>query len=67
VNTPEDAASHLDSAGAYYWAGGFGTYFWVDPKENLACLILTQVAPIEPFRQGTAGTFRHLVYSSLVN
>jgi CubicO group peptidase (beta-lactamase class C family) len=67
VNTAGDAAFHLDSEGAYYWAGGFGTHFWVDPKENLGCLILTQVAPIEPFRQGTHAMFRHLVYASLVN
>jgi CubicO group peptidase (beta-lactamase class C family) len=67
VNTTEDVAFQLDSEGAYYWAGGFGTHFWVDPKENLACLILTQVAPIGPFRQGTHAMFRHLVYASLVN
>lgn len=67
VNAADDVAFHLDSEGAYYWAGGFGTHFWVDPRENLACLILTQVAPIGPFRQGTHAMFRHLVYASLVN
>ncbi|MGI9234820.1 MAG: serine hydrolase domain-containing protein [Woeseiaceae bacterium] len=26
----------LGSEGSYYWAGAYGTTFWIDPKENLA-------------------------------
>jgi len=51
-NIAEDVA-FISTARAYYWAGAFGTHFWVDPKENLACLILTQVAPTGAFREGT--------------
>jgi len=25
----------LGSEGSYYWAGAYGTTFWIDPKENL--------------------------------
>ena len=25
----------LGSAGSYYWAGAYGTAFWIDPQENL--------------------------------
>ena len=29
------------SVGEYYWAGAGGTYFWIDPVENLVVLSLT--------------------------
>ena len=30
------------SVGEYYWAGYAGTYFWVDPKEELVGVYLMQ-------------------------
>ena len=30
------------SAGDYNWAGAYGTYFWVDPKEELAVVYMAQ-------------------------
>ena len=30
------------SAGDYNWGGAFGTYFWVDPKEDLVVVSMTQ-------------------------
>jgi len=30
------------SAGEFMWAGYAGTYFWVDPKEELAVVLMTQ-------------------------
>jgi CubicO group peptidase (beta-lactamase class C family) len=33
------------SAGSLAWAGLANTYFWLDPKENVAGVILTQVLP----------------------
>ena len=28
------------SAGDYSWGGAYGTFFWVDPKENLAVVFM---------------------------
>jgi CubicO group peptidase (beta-lactamase class C family) len=30
------------SVGEYYWAGYAGTYFWVDPKEELVGVYMMQ-------------------------
>jgi CubicO group peptidase (beta-lactamase class C family) len=31
--------------GTYMWAGAFGTYFWIDPKNQLIGVFMTQVSP----------------------
>lgn len=33
------------SVGSYSWAGAFGTYFWIDPKNELIGVFMTQVYP----------------------
>ena len=30
----------LGSAGDYYWSGVYGTYFWIDPKEELTTVFM---------------------------
>ncbi len=35
----------LGSAGEYGWGGAFGTYFWVDPKEQLIGILMIQLNP----------------------
>jgi len=35
----------IESAGTYRWLGLFNTYFWVDPKEQLIGILLTQIQP----------------------
>jgi len=53
------------SVGDFSWAGIYGTYFWVDPKEKLAAVLMIQVpmATNVPYWRQT----RTLVYQSLVN
>jgi CubicO group peptidase (beta-lactamase class C family) len=51
------------SMGSYTWGGAWGTYFWVDPAEQLIAIQLLHVAPDKavefraPFRNLTYGTF----------
>src|SRR5262249_35025272 len=60
-----DAAWSLvpGSVGSYTWGGAWGTYFWVDPAEQLIAIQLTHVAPDKavqfraPFRNLTYGAF----------
>ncbi len=33
------------SVGSYSWGGAFCTYFWVDPREELIGIVMTQVRP----------------------
>jgi CubicO group peptidase (beta-lactamase class C family) len=33
-------AAQLGSAGDYYWSGVYGTYFWIDPAEELAVVFM---------------------------
>lgn len=33
------------SAGDYFWGGMASTFFWIDPKEELICIFMTQLMP----------------------
>ena len=37
------------SVGNYYWGGALGTYFWIDPREEVVAILLTQ-APEDRLR-----------------
>ena len=47
------------------WAGYAGTYFWVDPKQQLVAVLMTQ-AP-SPIRAYYRKLLKQLVYASIVN
>lgn len=53
------------SAGEYMWAGFGGTYFWVDPEEELIGILMTQ-APA-PERVYFRKLFKQLVYQAIVD
>ncbi len=42
VRRETGVASLAGSAGDYNWGGAFGTYFWVDPKEQLTVVFMSQ-------------------------
>jgi CubicO group peptidase (beta-lactamase class C family) len=52
------------SIGEYFWGGLAGTTFWVDPKERLLAVLLTQ-APGQ--RAYYAALFRDLVYAAIAD
>ncbi|MDP9051633.1 MAG: beta-lactamase family protein [Acidobacteriota bacterium] len=51
------------SVGNYYWGGALGTYFWIDPKEQLIAIMMTQ-APADRLRYRYL--IQQLVYQALV-
>jgi len=53
------------SAGEYMWAGYAGTYFWVDPKEQVAAVFMSQ-AP-SPIRAYYRKLVKQLVYQAIVD
>jgi CubicO group peptidase (beta-lactamase class C family) len=50
------------SVGDYSWGGAASTYFWIDPKEDLITIFMTQLMPSStyPIRR----ELRTLVYSA---
>lgn len=53
------------SAGEYMWAGYGGTYFWVDPEEDLTAVLMTQRAG--PSRAYYRRLFKQLVYQAITD
>jgi CubicO group peptidase (beta-lactamase class C family) len=53
------------SAGEFMWGGYAGTYFWVDPKEQLVAVYMT-AAP-SPIRAYYRKLFKQLVYSAITD
>jgi CubicO group peptidase (beta-lactamase class C family) len=58
-------AGVLGSAGEFMWAGYAGTYFWVDPKEELVVVYMSQ-AP-STARAYYRKLVKQLVYAAIVN
>jgi CubicO group peptidase (beta-lactamase class C family) len=50
--------------GIFRWSGYLGTYFWVDPVNDLIAMIWTQLSPGGTYPLD--GTFQELVYSAIV-
>jgi CubicO group peptidase (beta-lactamase class C family) len=65
VRQGDGVAGVAGSAGEYMWAGYAGTYFWVDPKEEIVGVYMTQ-AP-SPIRAYYRKMFKGLVYQALVD
>ena len=53
------------SVGSYTWSGAWGTYFWVDPAEQLVAVQLIQVTP-ERTDGRFSRTFRNLTYGAFL-
>ncbi|WP_418789347.1 serine hydrolase domain-containing protein [Paraburkholderia pallida] len=51
------------SAGDFFWGGAASTFFWVDPREDLIVLFLTQLLPSSAY--ALRRQLRTLVYSAI--
>lgn len=52
------------SVGEYYWAGYAGTFFWVDPKEELVAVYMMQSVQ---YLSAYSNSFKTLVVQSIVD
>jgi CubicO group peptidase (beta-lactamase class C family) len=50
------------SIGDYFWGGAASTYFWIDPKEDLITIFMTQLMPSTTY--AIRRELRTLVYSA---
>jgi CubicO group peptidase (beta-lactamase class C family) len=51
--------------GDYYWGGAASTIFWVDPKEDMVVIFMTQLMPSGTFN--FRGQLKNIVYSAIVD
>ncbi len=66
VRTEPGIAGVSGSVGEYRWGGAAGTAFWVDPKEEMISVLMTQGAP-GPTRAYTSALFRQMVRQAIVD
>jgi CubicO group peptidase (beta-lactamase class C family) len=66
VRTAPGIAGVSGSVGEYRWGGAAGTAFWVDPKEEMISVLMTQGAP-GPARGYTGALFRQMVRQAIVD
>lgn len=45
ITTSNSENTNLRSPGSYTWAGIYNTHFWVDPKREIAAVLMIQVLP----------------------
>ena len=57
-------AGYMSSEGSYFWAGAAATHFWIDPKEDLVVVAMTQHLGA-PAADALLPQLRTLVYSAL--
>jgi CubicO group peptidase (beta-lactamase class C family) len=51
--------------GDYYWGGAASTIFWIDPKEDLVVIFMTQLMPSGSFN--FRGQLKNIIYSAIVD
>ncbi len=64
VRLAEGVSPYMGSPGDYYWGGAAGTYFWVDPAEDLFVVYMMQ-APKE--RVPMRSLLRNMVYGAMTD
>jgi CubicO group peptidase (beta-lactamase class C family) len=62
VRTQAGIASFPGSVGQFFWSGMGGTFFWIDPREDLFAVFMSQ-GPNQ--RTYTRTLVRNLVYAAL--
>lgn len=63
IRTERGVFDELESIGTFGWDGAFYTRFWVDPKEDLIGIFLSQVDNY--WSENLIGKFKNLVYQSI--
>lgn len=65
VRQSDGIAGVAGSQGEFMWAGYAGTFFWVDPKEQIAAVLMTQAA--SPNRAYFRRMIKNLVYQAIID
>ena len=66
ITVTDGTSTHERGAGSYTWAGINNTHFWVDPKNGIGVVILTQVLPFyNATSMDVVKRFERLIYEHL--
>jgi CubicO group peptidase (beta-lactamase class C family) len=65
VRRQNGIAAMAGSAGDHYWSGVYGTYFWIDPKEELSVVFMAAAPGLIRLRYRQMS--RNLVYQALTS
>jgi CubicO group peptidase (beta-lactamase class C family) len=60
IGPPKDASESSGAVGEFFWDGAASTLFWVDPKNDIAAVLFTQMQPFDKVKLHK--TFRDAVY-----
>lgn len=64
ATTLSEARAGVPGGGDFYWSGLASTIFWVDPREDLVVIFLTQLIPSRTYN--FRALFKSVVYGALV-
>ena len=65
VHLGSDKSQVIGTPGEYAWGGAASTVFWIDPKEELIVIFLTQFMPNATFN--FRDQLKALIYSALID
>jgi len=63
--TVDQVAAGSPAVGDFYWGGAASTLFWVDPKEDLSVVFMTQLMPSGTFN--FRGQLKNLIYAAITD
>tara|TARA_S200000501_G_C20495811_1_gene600295 strand:- start:358 stop:657 length:300 start_codon:yes stop_codon:yes gene_type:complete len=63
ASTLSEVKAHILGEGDFYWGGMASTIFWVDPRERMFCVFMTQMVPSGTFN--FRGQLKSIVYSAI--
>ena len=64
VLTDVTSSKLLGSNGLFYWGGAYNTHFFIDPKENLIAIFMTQSLP---YKNKYHDKMRQLVFQAIID
>jgi CubicO group peptidase (beta-lactamase class C family) len=65
ATTLDEVAAGSMGAGDYYWGGAASTIFWVDPREELIVIFMTQLIPSYTFN--FRGQLKSIIYGAIAD
>jgi CubicO group peptidase (beta-lactamase class C family) len=63
IAPPKDATEASGAMGEFFWDGAASTLFWVDPQNDIAAVLFTQMRPFDKIKLHK--TFRDAVYHNI--
>lgn len=66
VEVPQSSYRKLGSVGRLGWGGLYNTLFWIDPKEQVIAVLMTQIYP-STHQKELYDKFENLVYQAIVD